>query len=267
MDRDVSLFVGDLAGRLRKNGTPQDRSCSDRDFAANIAIPFSTPEEFFLDEEPASWRRQFDPTTYINRSIGAQPQLTLLDQPSPEIVLFCGSPGAGKSTFFQQAFAPSGYRRINQDTLKTRENCIKAARAILAESLSVVIDNTNANIETRRHWVDLARSHGVPIRCIHFTAPIELAKHNAAVRSGGGPLMNPEQRTALPDIAFVDYVKRFQAPDLNEGFKEVVKVDFTVGSSAQLVPVAPCIPLGALINHRRQFSGSEAQLALWNQHY
>jgi len=36
-----------------------------------------------------------------------------------EIVLFCGSPGAGKSTFFKVQLAPLDYQRINQDILKT----------------------------------------------------------------------------------------------------------------------------------------------------
>jgi bifunctional polynucleotide phosphatase/kinase len=36
-----------------------------------------------------------------------------------DIVLFCGSPGAGKSTFYWTHLQPLGYERINQDTLKT----------------------------------------------------------------------------------------------------------------------------------------------------
>lgn len=36
-----------------------------------------------------------------------------------DIVLFCGSPGAGKSTFYWKYLEPLGYERVNQDTLKT----------------------------------------------------------------------------------------------------------------------------------------------------
>jgi len=35
------------------------------------------------------------------------------------LVLLCGSPGAGKSTFFWTQLAPQGYERVNQDTLGT----------------------------------------------------------------------------------------------------------------------------------------------------
>lgn len=36
-----------------------------------------------------------------------------------EIVIFCGSPGAGKSTFYWKYLKPLGYERVNQDILKT----------------------------------------------------------------------------------------------------------------------------------------------------
>lgn len=42
--------------------------------------------------------------------------------PTPEkqrIILFVGSPGSGKSTFYGKRLQPLGYERINQDTLKT----------------------------------------------------------------------------------------------------------------------------------------------------
>ena len=36
-----------------------------------------------------------------------------------EMVILCGSPGAGKSTFYRRNLAPLGYSRVNQDILKT----------------------------------------------------------------------------------------------------------------------------------------------------
>ena len=36
------------------------------DFAANIGITFKTPEEFFLNEPPLPFTRDFDPSTYLN---------------------------------------------------------------------------------------------------------------------------------------------------------------------------------------------------------
>ena len=36
-----------------------------------------------------------------------------------ELVIFCGSQGAGKSTFYWKYLQPLGYERVNQDVLKT----------------------------------------------------------------------------------------------------------------------------------------------------
>lgn len=38
--------------------------------------------------------------------------------------------------------------------------------------------------------------------------------------------MNPESRTLLPGIAFADYGKRFEEPNVEEGFQDIVRVDF-----------------------------------------
>jgi bifunctional polynucleotide phosphatase/kinase len=53
----------------------------------------------------------------------------------------------------------------------------------LKAGISVVVDNTNPDREVRKAWVSLASKHDVPIRCFHFTASKELARHNDAVRA------------------------------------------------------------------------------------
>ena len=37
-----------------------------RDFATNVGITFQTPEEYFLNEVPHPYARQFDPNAYLN---------------------------------------------------------------------------------------------------------------------------------------------------------------------------------------------------------
>ena len=77
---------------------------------------------------------------------------------SLDIILLCGSPGSGKSTFYWTKLNPLGYERINQDTLKTvrtsssvpqccisnlkplqRDKCLKVASNLLAEKKSIAI--------------------------------------------------------------------------------------------------------------------------------
>jgi bifunctional polynucleotide phosphatase/kinase len=56
-----------------------------------------------------------------------------------EIVLFVGYPCIGKSSFYGRHFEPAGYVHVNQDTLKTRLKCIKAAEQALESGQNCVI--------------------------------------------------------------------------------------------------------------------------------
>lgn len=50
-------------------------------------------------------------------------------------------------------------------------------------------DNTNPSTEVRKEWIDLARSFKIPARCVHFTAPAALCRHNDAVRAANPSLV------------------------------------------------------------------------------
>lgn len=150
VDLSGSFFVGDAGGRvasLAKTGgdvaaTRKDFSCSDRNFAHNVGVDFKTPEEFFLGEEPRDFARDFDLDSfpYDEAAATAGAQGGLFEKVNDkDIVLFCGPPGAGKSTFYWNHLKPLGYERINQDTLKTRDRCLKVAQERLEDGDSVVI--------------------------------------------------------------------------------------------------------------------------------
>jgi len=47
-----------------------------------------------------------------------------------DILILCGSPGAGKSTFYWTYLRPLGYERVNQDILRTV--CGPSTRSILS---------------------------------------------------------------------------------------------------------------------------------------
>ncbi|KAF1358366.1 PNK3P-domain-containing protein [Lizonia empirigonia] len=247
VDLENSFFVGDAGGREAIAGiTVKDHSCVDRDFAANVGLSFHTPEEYFLQQSVSPFERAFDPTTFINELAGsstpANPNITKTDV--LDIVLLVGSPGAGKSSFYWKHLQPLGYCRVNQDILKTREKCVKAATALIEEGKSVVLlDNTNADQDVRAVWVNLAKKHSIPIRCILFTASAKLCEHNDTVRALNlGHETNPENRTMLPKLAFTSFATRYRAPKLEEGFKEIIKVDFV-------------------------FTGSDAQKELWSKYW
>jgi len=126
IDLEHSFFVGDAGGRIAdvKGGdkilaTVKDFSCSDRNFAHNIGLPFLTPEEFFLGLQPRDFHREFDLAHFPFPEEAAEDMPMFEKKNKLDLVVFCGPPGAGKSTFYQRYLEPLGYRRVNQDTLKT----------------------------------------------------------------------------------------------------------------------------------------------------
>ncbi|RYN56977.1 hypothetical protein AA0118_g7944 [Alternaria tenuissima] len=245
VDLENSVFVGDAGGREAVAGGVKDHSCVDRDFAANLGIPFHTPEEYFRHEDPRPFVRAFEPMAYMQeRAEGSTTALNTFTPPAtPEIVMFCGSPGSGKSSFYWKHLQPFGYGRVNQDILKTREKCVKAATALIIEGTSVAIDNTNADPETRAVWITLAQKLKVPIRCVLFTATPKLCEHNDTFRALNiGPETNRESRTILPQAAFSGFASRYREPKLSEGFVDIIKTNF-------------------------QFEGSEEQRLLWSKYW
>ncbi|KAG8163830.1 hypothetical protein KVR01_005748 [Diaporthe batatas] len=248
VDKDASIFVGDAGGRVAvpasggKKAIAKDFSCSDRNFAYNAGIKYQTPEEFFLGEQPREFSRDFDVSSYTaSDDHGRLDGVVFEKKNAKEIVLFCGPPGAGKSTFYWRYLKPLGYERVNQDMLKSKDKCFKAAREHLEEGESVAVDNTNPDPDVRGQWVDLAKKAGVPIRCVWFKTPLSIAEHNDTVRAMNKD-MNPEARTALPKLAFNGFASRFKQPKASEGFQDIVEVDF-------------------------QFRGSKEELAIWGRYW
>jgi predicted GTPase len=61
---------------------------------------------------------------------------TLTQPDAVNIVLFCGSPGAGKSSYYWRVLQPLGYGRVNQDILKTVS--VKRYSTCIAASCCVI---------------------------------------------------------------------------------------------------------------------------------
>ena len=251
VDLKGSFFIGDAGGRVAAlakgadgvKATKKDFSCSDRNFAHNVGIDFKTPEEFFLGETPRDFSRDFDLAhfPYDEAAVSKQRGGMFEKVNDKDIVLFCGPPGAGKSTFYWDHLKPLGYERINQDILKSRDKCLKVAQDHLEEGDSIVIgqfsflgmmsssshslDNTNADPDTRAIWIELALKAKTPIRCVWFKTPLQVCEHNDAVRSQNA-IMNPESRQGLPGQAFHGFASRYKEPRLNEGFQDIVEIPF-----------------------------------------
>lgn len=87
----------------------------------------------------------------------------------------------------------------------------------------------------------MAKASKVPVRCVLFTTPAPVCKHNDTVRSLNKPL-NPEDRSVLPEVAFTGFVSRYKPPKLSEGFQDITEVEF-------------------------KFRGSEEDYAIWGRYW
>lgn len=116
-----------------------------------------------------------------------------------------GCPGSGKSTFAKTHLVSSGYKWINQDTLKTWQNCLKQLENAVAVNLQLlnsetvhliglkkpfrlqdkqnsVIDNTNPSKETRKRYIDAAKKLKIQCRCFVMDVAFAHSKHNNIYR-------------------------------------------------------------------------------------
>ncbi|KAJ7086588.1 polynucleotide kinase 3 phosphatase-domain-containing protein [Mycena crocata] len=233
IDKQASFYVGDAAGRHYPNSTKaKDFASTDRKFALNVELPFQTPEEYFLGKAPD---RNFTLKGFHVSSLPALPLYTpsssplLPSPPTQELVLFVGYPSLGKTTFFRQYFEPAGYVHINQDTLKTRDKCVKAVQEALAAGKKCVVDNTNRDAFTRKYYIDAATKLGVPVRCMLFTGSLELAWHNNLYRAYGRPssvAAREPPREIVPMMAFTSFKDNFEEPELSEGISQIKKVNW-----------------------------------------
>lgn len=49
-------------------------------------------------------------------------------------------------------------------------------------------DNTNPDADGRKEWIEFARKHDVPIRCVWFKVPKALCEHNDVFRALNKPV-------------------------------------------------------------------------------
>ena len=225
---EACFYVGDAAGRQDgwSTGKKKDFSCSDRRFAANVGITFYTPEEFFLALTPApfSWGN-FDPRELLRSPPPLlEPESAQIAQSSnrAEVVVFVGCPASGKSSFYQHHMTKS-HDLVNRDQLGTWQKCVDACGSTVKRGRSVVIDNTNPDVESRKRYLDAAKKLQVPARCFLFTTSHSHALHNNRFRELTNK--NPKYKP-VPELAFNTFKSKFTEPTLAEGFTEIIKVQF-----------------------------------------
>ncbi|XP_078046496.1 polynucleotide kinase 3'-phosphatase isoform X2 [Augochlora pura] len=218
IDKANSFYVGDAAGRPKNwaPGKKKDHSLVDRLLALNLGLKFYTPEEHFLGQKEARYQLPtFNPRNIPTTEVCTGGNMTSNTQ---EIVLMVGCPGSGKSHFVKNYLSNYGY--VNRDTLGSWQKCIRAVEKHLLEKNSVVVDNTNPDPTSRQRYTEVAKKHGIPVRCFVMTTSSDHAKHNNKFRE----LIDPTH-IKITEIIINSYIKNYQSPTLEEGFTEIVQVN------------------------------------------
>eukprot|EP00403_Amphidinium_massartii_P025160 CAMPEP_0178396230 /NCGR_PEP_ID=MMETSP0689_2-20121128/13624_1 /TAXON_ID=160604 /ORGANISM="Amphidinium massartii, Strain CS-259" /LENGTH=542 /DNA_ID=CAMNT_0020016903 /DNA_START=39 /DNA_END=1667 /DNA_ORIENTATION=+ len=217
--RGKSFYCGDAAGREPPVVKKKDFSANDLKFALNLGVDFYTPEEHFLGlvQKYEKAHFAFDP-----RKLGVKPAAYPVPALKGQTLVLCiGPPGSGKSSAATQHF--TACVRVNQDTLKTKEKCLKACEQALKEGKSVIVDNQNKQVTDRAPYLALAKAVGAASIAIHYDVPKELCFHLNAYRmlNTSSELHRPEK---VPSMVIHGFYKNVQAPKVSEGFSSVYRV-------------------------------------------
>jgi len=244
IDKNESFYCGDAAGRPKRGIVKKDFSCTDYKFALNVGLTFQTPEEVFykstkpsekaslktskMDFQPKEhWRAYFDDDTTIDQQ--RQDFLSSCCSNKKEMIVVVGSPASGKSELTRRVVGGNEqYVRVNQDTLKTLNKCVKVATQTITDGKSVIIDNTNRDKKTRSNYIQLAKDNNVPCRCVYMTTTKEETFHMNALRGAIGDVHSDDKRS-IPDMVIHMFYKNVETPTVSEGFEEVIELPFTPG--------------------------------------
>ncbi|SCV74086.1 BQ2448_6518 [Microbotryum intermedium] len=268
VDLERSFYVGDAAGRPARDQSAQaDASDLDRKFAHNLDLPFFTPEEYFLSRPVStSWSFRTYHWPSLNYSytgpLFSPSTSPLIGAPSdgPEVVLFIGPPGAGKTKFYREKFKRAGYLRIGDASIR---DCLALLTyhfkstpyppscvidlLLPSRSLRASIISHISELSRERHSMDQASQccrplSNIKIRLFHLTTDKELCRHNTVHRAlspctltynslktnsaRGLPLEMGEEREMVPREVWESWDRKWQVPDDSEEGLEVIKIHF-----------------------------------------
>ena len=142
----------------------------------------------------------------------------------PVVLVLVGAPGSGKSTLSTAIIDRARdlgviFARINQDVLKTRQACLRAAADALRSSQNVIIDRVNFNAEQRSYFLQLAGEFSAVKHAIFLDVDEATCIRRTRARTEHeGRVQGPASDRIVHGMAL-----RMELPSLAEGFSLLVK--------------------------------------------
>jgi atypical dual specificity phosphatase len=143
---------------------------------------------------------------------------------SPSLVVCCGVPGSGKSTFATQ-LARLGYTIISQDELGSKTACLNALSNGLENGDRMISDRCNPYIDDREQWLAHA-FHPDDALCVWFDVDPAVCVRRADARTNH-PTIAPGRAKRIVQ----SFVKTFAPPTRKEKFACIARVTSNVAAS------------------------------------
>ncbi|KAI5196682.1 hypothetical protein E4T39_07699 [Aureobasidium subglaciale] len=146
---------------------------------------------------------------------------------SPSLIVCCGLPGSGKSTFAAQ-LTKLGYTTISQDELGSRTACLNALSNALESGKKILVDRCNPYVEDREQWLAHA-FHPDDALCVWFDVDAETCVRRADARTNH-PTIAPGRAKRIVH----SFVKTFVPPSMKEKFACIARVPSKTAASELL---------------------------------
>lgn len=259
-DVEKSLYVGDSVG-----GDDDGQGGVDIQFAANVGdmkesrLQFHTPNDYFGPSHKVLRERANNLGDYEEPSkeiLATRAALASGYLKGPILLILCGVQGSGKSIFCEKLLEENSDRWVHlaQDIINggkpgKREKVEEEARKALENNKSVVIDRMHLDETQRAHFVELAKSVGVPAHAVALTPGRDIVlkrvrereNHPGGVEGESGVKIAARSKLEMPKYS--EGLALISASATVDGAAKIANLYRGVSCTQDKVTVSPSFPL------------------------
>ena len=209
-----SFYSGDACGRIC------DFSDSDLKFALNCNLNFIIPENLFARYEENNnvclnelYYVKFEKYIDVKND-------KIIPKYDNEIIIFVGNYASGKTSYYrknlQEYILLDNFDKLNSNKKQNR----------------FVIDNTNLSKAERMELIKNIKKYDTKyiLRCMIFICPIGLSMHNSKYSY----YISKGNKKMYFDEILCQFKEKFEYPELDEGFSEIIRYKFCINSNVNL---------------------------------